>query len=62
MLGPVSDFMTKNPLTVREDELASAALDVLRRHKIDELPVVNQKGKTVGMLDVQDLIKEGFLA
>ena len=28
---------------------------------IDELPVVNAKGKVSGLLDVQDLLAQGFM-
>jgi len=33
----------------------------LRDRKIDELPVVDQKGRACGLLDVQDLLKAGFV-
>ncbi len=61
MSRPVSLYMTRDPLVVRSDELASNALDIFRRKRIDELPVVDPRGRTVGLLDVQDLIREGFL-
>lgn len=59
--SPISDFMTPKPTVVREDELAVRALDVFRRRQIDELPVVNRRGRVVGLLDVQDLLKQGFI-
>jgi arabinose-5-phosphate isomerase len=31
-------------------------VEVLRRHKISELPVVDADGRPVGLLDVTDLI------
>ena len=31
-------------------------MEVLRRHKISELPVVDADGRPVGLLDVTDLI------
>ncbi len=58
---PVSRYMTSRPLVVRSDELASDALEVFRRRRIDELPVVDARGRVVGLLDVQDLIREGFI-
>lgn len=58
---PVSRYMTSRPLVAREDDLASEALVILRRKQIDELPVVNKRGKVVGLLDVQDLLKQGFI-
>jgi arabinose-5-phosphate isomerase len=32
------------------------AVEILRRHKISELPVVDTEGRPVGMLDITDLI------
>ncbi|MFA6281303.1 MAG: KpsF/GutQ family sugar-phosphate isomerase [Candidatus Omnitrophota bacterium] len=57
----VKDVMTKNPVVVRDDDLASAALKVLESKKIDEVPVVDKDYKPAGMLDVQDLIAAGIL-
>ena len=58
---PVGSVMTKNPLTVEENQLAVEALRILGGRKIDELPVVNQHGEPVGMLDVQDLLNAGIV-
>ncbi len=58
---PVEKVMTKNPIVVKEEELASIALKILETRKIDELPVVNEELKPVGMLDVQDLIAAGIV-
>lgn len=57
----VKDVMTKKPVIVRDDDLASQALKVLETKKIDEVPVVNSNYHPVGMLDVQDLIAAGIL-
>jgi arabinose-5-phosphate isomerase len=58
---PVKRFMTRRPLAVREDELAVDALQVFKRRQVDELPVVSRAGRVVGLLDVQDLLKQGFI-
>ena len=57
----IKDAMTKNPVVVRDDDLASQALKILETRKIDEVPVVNADYKPVGMLDVQDLIAAGII-
>lgn len=57
----IRDVMTRQPKTITPDRLASEALKILREKKIDELPVVNDKGEPVGMLDVQDLLDVGVL-
>jgi arabinose-5-phosphate isomerase len=46
---------------VREDELAADAFRILNEKNIDELPVLSAKGKLVGLVDVQDLLKAGLV-
>lgn len=58
---PVGELATKNPLSIRQDRLAAEALNLLKQKKIDELPVVDEKNRVVGLLDVQDLLKAGFV-
>ena len=53
--------MTKNPTTIKKDELAVDALRVMKEKKIDEIPVVDSKNKLVGLIDVQDLLKVGIV-
>lgn len=60
--SPVSKYMTANPVTVNEDMLAVQALELLRRRAIDELPVTDRMGRVRGLLDVQDLLAQGFIA
>jgi len=56
----VKDVMTKDPTTIEKDKLAVEAFNLLQDKKIDELPVVDQKGRSVGLLDIQDLLKAGL--
>jgi arabinose-5-phosphate isomerase len=57
----VDAVMTKKPTVVNEEDLASEAMKVLEKKKIDEVPVVDNKGRPVGMLDIQDLIIAGII-
>lgn len=57
----VAEVMTKNPTTISKDKLAVEAFQILQDKKIDELPVVDKKGKLMGLLDVQDLLKAGLV-
>ena len=52
---PVGQFMTQNPITVRGDKLAAEALHVLKTHRIDDLIVVDEENRPVGIIDSQDL-------
>ncbi|MDD5291614.1 MAG: KpsF/GutQ family sugar-phosphate isomerase [Candidatus Omnitrophica bacterium] len=57
----IKDVMTKNPVTVKSEQLAVEALRILQEKKIDEIPVVDKNHRPVGMLDVQDLLKAGLV-
>ena len=57
----VGEVMTARPKTIEPDRLAEEALRVLREYKIAELVVVDRRGRPVGLLDVQDLLKAGFV-
>ena len=57
----VKDFMTKNPTSIKKDRLAAEAFDILRSKRIDELPVVDDKHRPIGLVDVQDLLKAGLV-
>lgn len=57
----VVDVMTKNPETISKNKLAVEAFQILQDKKIDELPVVDDKGELTGLLDIQDLLKAGLV-
>jgi len=61
LLKPIGKIATRRPTSVHQDRLAAEALHLLRERKIDELPVVDGQGRAVGLLDVQDLLKAGFV-
>jgi arabinose-5-phosphate isomerase len=53
---PIAEVMTAAPYTVPVGTRVLEAVEILRRHKISELPVVDGDGRPVGMLDITDLI------
>ncbi len=53
----VADLMTLNPVTIHQDKLAVEVLNLLERHRIDDLVVVDDRGAPVGIVDSQDLTK-----
>jgi len=57
---PIDENMTRSPLTVRAGQLAAEAWRLMKEHNFDELPVVDEHGKYLGLLDVQDLLEAGF--
>lgn len=59
MLGekPVASLMTRNPISVRADDLAVEVLKTLGQSRIDDLVVLDDQGKPVGLVDTQDLAR-----
>ncbi|HCI45423.1 MAG TPA: KpsF/GutQ family sugar-phosphate isomerase [Candidatus Omnitrophica bacterium] len=57
----VSEVMTRNPVTILKDKLAAEALNIMKEKKIDELPVLDNQRRIVGLLDVQDLLRAGLV-
>ncbi|NKY29245.1 IMP dehydrogenase [Nocardia gamkensis] len=54
----VADVMTKAPLiTAQEGVTAEAALGLLRRHKVEKLPIVDGNGRLRGLITVKDFVK-----
>src|SRR3954465_11044097 len=53
----VADLMTLNPVTVHKDRLAVEVLNLLERHRIDDLVVVDDDNVPVGIVDSQDLTR-----
>jgi arabinose-5-phosphate isomerase len=53
---PIREVMTTNPITVAAGTRVADALAVMRQHKISELPVIDEAGRPIGLLDVTDLI------
>jgi arabinose-5-phosphate isomerase len=53
---PIADVMTERPITIARTARMGVALDILRDRKISELPVVDEDGRPVGVLDITDLI------
>jgi arabinose-5-phosphate isomerase len=53
----VADLMTLNPVTVHKDKLAVEVLNLLERHRIDDLVVIDDDNVPVGIVDSQDLTR-----
>jgi CBS domain-containing protein len=52
----VADLMTIDPVTVAVDASVEEAEDLLRRHRITGLPVVDADGLLVGVISLTDLL------
>lgn len=53
---PVANVMTRNPKRILATRLASEAMALMHKHRIDELPVVDANDHPQGLIDVQDLV------
>jgi arabinose-5-phosphate isomerase len=49
------DIMTRHPITIRRDTLAAEALNILERHKITSLVVVDEAKTVQGVVHLHDL-------
>lgn len=57
----IGSVMTRHPVTISPERLATEALRILEEKRIDELPVVDSLRRPVGLLDVQDLLRIGLV-
>lgn len=59
---PVSELMTRNPITIDSSRLAAEALRLLETHRIDDLVVVDEITRVpLGLIDTQDLTRLGVV-
>ncbi|HEX2713629.1 MAG TPA: CBS domain-containing protein, partial [Candidatus Acidoferrales bacterium] len=49
------DCMTRNPVTIAPEELASAALNLMERRKITSVVVVDRERRVCGVVHLHDL-------
>lgn len=54
------DIMTADPKYVEENELVVNALELMRTHKITQLPVMKE-GTYMGVVHMHDILKEGII-
>jgi arabinose-5-phosphate isomerase len=57
----VKQVMTARPHVVTSETRIGEAAELLRRYRCDNLPVVDGKGRPIGLLDERDLLAEGLL-
>lgn len=54
--SPVSELMVTQPQTVLQGSKMNAAIEILAERKISELPIVDEDGKPIGLIDVTDVV------
>ncbi len=55
-----ANIMSKSPKCIEEDQLAVAALDMMRKNNINQL-LVTSNGLYTGVLHLHDLVREGII-
>ncbi len=55
----VEDVMTKNPQTIAESSPTYDALNIMEKHQITVLPVVNTREEVQGILHLHDILGKG---
>lgn len=53
---PISEVMTNTPLTIGADALLLDAVEILSARKISELPVIDDEGRPIGLIDITDVL------
>jgi len=64
LTSPVDKMMTKNPKTITKDRLAEEALHRMEKNQprpITVLPVVDTSGKSIGIVHITDLLRQGIV-
>ncbi|MDR0242266.1 MAG: KpsF/GutQ family sugar-phosphate isomerase [Burkholderia sp.] len=55
---PITDVMTRNPRTIAPDHLAVEAVELMERHRINQMLVVDADGALIGALNMHDLFSK----
>jgi len=53
----ISEVMQRHPLTIQADQLAIKAIEIMEKHKITALLVVNHDGALTGAINMHDLLR-----
>lgn len=59
----ISEYLSRNPLSVRDDDDLKMALDMMSRARIRRLPVTDKNNRLVGVVSLGDLsvrVKERY--
>lgn len=56
---PIGEAMTRSPVCVRSGQALGQAIAIFSQRRISELPVIDEHGRPIGMIDITDLIAAG---
>lgn len=52
---PIEAYMTSAPCTIQQNALAAEVLKLVEKRRVDDVPVIDEHGRAVGVIDIQDL-------
>jgi len=61
LLRPLREVMTRTPRTLSPMDLAANVASLFQKYRLDNFPVVDAKGRPIGVLDEKDLLAEGLI-
>jgi len=53
----IVDVMTRDVVTARESVKIDEAIDIMYEHKVDRLPIINDKGGLTGIISMQSILE-----
>jgi arabinose-5-phosphate isomerase len=53
----IEDIMTRGPRTIHAEQLAVEAVEIMERHKVNQILVTDNDGRLVGALNMHDLFR-----
>jgi IMP dehydrogenase len=53
----IVEVMTRDVVTARESVKIDEAIDIMYEHKVERLPIVNDKGSLIGIISMQNIIE-----
>lgn len=56
-----SDFMSADPKTIEPEDLATKALQIMEKHSITSLLIINSKKQPEGIIHLHDILKAGIV-
>jgi arabinose-5-phosphate isomerase len=54
---PIANFMTLNPKSLARTALAREALELLSAYQIDQVVIIDEENRPVGLVDIQDVAR-----
>lgn len=55
----IKDVMSKNPKTIKKDDLAAKALQIMEQYSITSLAILSEEGTPEGIIHIHDLLRAG---